>query len=207
LLPHILFNQWVGDIRLNWTNYQTEEADRQKKLMQIKSSFGYGGMIHHLKNYVLQKNGHYFNSALHNIEKTKSLPRKFLVNPEHVVKVLVVYDVEFNRKILCQVLKNMDMPIEVDIAENGRIAVEKALQSSFDIIFMDMRMPVMRGEDAVLEIQKRLGRDRPKIVAITASTFEHQKEKLFQIGCHAFISKSFLIDEVVSSIKTLLDVK
>jgi CheY-like chemotaxis protein len=59
--------------------------------------------------------------------------------------------------------------VEVEEAENGKIAVEMVQEKDFDIVFMDMRMPVMRGEEAVVKIQENMGENAPKIVAITAS--------------------------------------
>jgi signal transduction histidine kinase/DNA-binding response OmpR family regulator len=122
--------------------------------------------------------------------------------PEFSVKALVVDDNEFNRDVLCNVLTSIN--VEVEQASNGKIAVEMAQEKEFDIIFMDMRMPVMRGEEAVVKIQEKLGPLKPKIVAITASVLSHQKSNFLELGCHGFISKPFQIHEIFDSMKTLL---
>lgn len=125
--------------------------------------------------------------------------------PGFSVKALVVDDNEFNRDVLSNVLVSIN--VEVEQASNGKIAVEMAQEKEFDIIFMDMRMPVMRGEEAVVKIQEKLGPTKPKIVAITASVFSHQKSNFLELGCHGFISKPFKIHEIFDSMKTLLGVE
>lgn len=136
----------------------------------------------------------------HHIDTTRNQPTQLA--PSHKIRVLIVDDNLLNRQLLHCILENIDA--EIDEAENGKIAVEKAIAGHFDIIFMDMQMPIMRGEDAVIEIQKHFGNAHPKIVAITASVFSHQREEFLKIGCHDFISKPFLLDEVLQSIETLL---
>ena len=125
--------------------------------------------------------------------------------PGFSVSALVVDDNSFNRDILNDILTSVN--IEVELAENGKVAVEKVLEKDFDIVFMDMRMPVMRGEEAVGQIQKKLGKNRPKIVAITTSVFEHQKDEFLRLGCHDFISKPFQVDHIFQAMKKLLDLE
>ena len=122
--------------------------------------------------------------------------------PGQNVRALVVDDNSFNRDVLSHVLTSID--VEVEQANNGKIAVERAQEKDFDIIFMDMRMPVMRGEEAIALIQERHGKDKPKIVAITASVLLHQKKQFLKLGCHDFISKPFQIHQIFRSLKELL---
>lgn len=117
----------------------------------------------------------------------------------------MVDDIDYNREVLVRLLKSIH--IDSDCAENGKIAVEKVLESDYDIVFMDMRMPVMRGEEAVARIREKMGNDKPKIVAITASALSHQKDEFLKAGCDDFISKPFQIDQLFESIKELLSVK
>lgn len=121
------------------------------------------------------------------------------------VKALVVDDNSFNRDVLSHVLTSID--VEIEQASNGKIAVDMVLENNFDIVFMDMRMPVMRGEEALRIIQEKLGANRPKIVAITASVFSHQKNSFLDLGCDGFISKPFKIYEVFQTMKELLDLE
>jgi CheY-like chemotaxis protein len=76
-----------------------------------------------------------------------------------------------------------------------------------DIVFMDMRMPVMRGEDALKLIQEEFGQDRVKIVAITASALDRRREYYLEMGFHEYISKPFKEEEVFNCLNRLLDVE
>jgi signal transduction histidine kinase/DNA-binding response OmpR family regulator len=117
-------------------------------------------------------------------------------------KALVVDDVVENRDVLSALLK--DIGVEVIEAEDGQEGLDKARKHSPDIIFMDMRMPVMGGEEAVEHIIKEFGPDHFKIVSITASAFDHHKDFYLGIGCHDFISKPFRADEIFICLKMLL---
>jgi PAS domain S-box-containing protein len=121
------------------------------------------------------------------------------------VKALVVDDVEVNRELLSEVLQAVG--VETMEAENGKEALECLDAFEPHIIFMDMRMPVMSGEEAVEEIIKQYGSGHFKIVAITASVFDHQREKFIRLGCDDYIAKPFRIFHIHDCIQKLLGVK
>jgi PAS domain S-box-containing protein len=122
----------------------------------------------------------------------------------HNVKALVVDDVMENRDVLRLLLS--DIGVEVTCAENGVEALEQLSQSKPDIIFMDIWMPVMDGEEAIVEIQKDYGPDRFKIVAITASALGQLEGKYEKLGFHDYISKPYQDGQVFASLKNLLGV-
>jgi CheY-like chemotaxis protein len=72
---------------------------------------------------------------------------------------------------------------------------------------MDIRMPVMSGDEAVKKIVVQYGPDRFKIVAITASVFDHQREKFIKLGCNECIAKPFRISHIHDCIQKLLGVE
>lgn len=119
------------------------------------------------------------------------------------VKAVVADDAKLNRDILAKILG--DIGIEVLVAENGKEAVELVQKHNPDIVFMDMRMPVMNGIEATQIIKKKFGQ-KVKITAITASAFEHQRKIIEDTGCDDFISKPFRIDRVFDSLARLLNV-
>ena len=121
------------------------------------------------------------------------------------IKALVVDDVEVNRRLLIDILKGAG--IEISEAENGKEAIEQARKIEPDIIFMDIRMPVMNGKDATLEIQKQFGPDRFKIVALTASVFHQEKKEYFDKIFNDYISKPYRIERIYECIQGLLNVK
>lgn len=72
---------------------------------------------------------------------------------------------------------------------------------------MDMRMPVMRGEEATRLIQEEFGKDAIKIIAITASAMDTRREHFLQMGFDEYISKPFVEEEVFHCIKELLQIE
>jgi signal transduction histidine kinase/ActR/RegA family two-component response regulator len=100
-------------------------------------------------------------------------------------KILLVEDVEINRLIATALLEDYDCT--VDEAENGKIALEMAKKNNYDVILMDMQMPVMDGLTATREIRKA-GIAIP-IIAMTANAFREDAERCFEAGMNDHISK------------------
>jgi len=121
------------------------------------------------------------------------------------VKALVADDTKENRDVLAKILS--DIAVEVITAENGQEAVEMVRSHQPDIVFMDIRMPVMDGIEATKQILEEFGRDRLKIVAISASALTHQQERYSEVGFDAFIAKPFLSDRIYDCLAKLLHVE
>lgn len=120
-------------------------------------------------------------------EKAKQEPARKVENITGV-KVLVVEDNATNREVITQVLKNMD--VVVDIAENGSIGLEKIKQSNdYQIVFMDLQMPVMDGIAATKIIRAELGLTELPIIAVTANQFNIDKQQALAAGMNDFIPK------------------
>lgn len=75
----------------------------------------------------------------------------------------------------------------IDLAQDGKSGMEKALTGGYDLVLMDMHMPVMDGHEAVRQLRQQ-GYDGI-IVAITASAMSSDSEKAIQAGCNAHLSK------------------
>ncbi|MEK7341940.1 MAG: response regulator [Candidatus Binatota bacterium] len=102
-------------------------------------------------------------------------------------KILVVEDNEDNREIFVFRLQQLDF--EVIVASNGKEALEIASRSKPDLIFMDLRMPVMDGWEATRALrQTEWGRDLP-VIAVTAHAMKEEREKALNAGCDEFILK------------------
>ncbi|QPJ64177.1 MAG: ammonium transporter [Candidatus Nitrohelix vancouverensis] len=123
----------------------------------------------------------------------------------HQVKALVVDDIKENRDVLRLLLT--DIAAQVVCAENGQEALDKIPEFEPDIIFMDIRMPIMDGEEAMAEIQKRYDPNRYQVVVITASVLGILEERFSKQGFHGFISKPFRDDEIFTCLKNLLNVE
>ena len=105
-------------------------------------------------------------------------------------KVLVAEDIALNQ-LLIKIILN-DFGFEIDIAANGKIATEKAEHNKYDIILMDLQMPVMNGFEATTYIRNTLKSDIP-IIALTADVTSIDVEKCKTVGMNDYISKP--IDE------------
>ncbi|MEM6802074.1 MAG: ATP-binding protein [Bacteroidota bacterium] len=142
-------------------------------------------------------------NAKHKEEAQKNWKEKDLYG----MKVLLVEDNKVNIMVGKKFLKKWK--IEVEIAENGALALEKVAQESFDLILMDLNMPVMDGISATKELRKA-GESLP-IVALTADVSENVKEAIFSSGMDAYLTKPFnpeLLFETLQAhySKTVLDV-
>jgi len=106
--------------------------------------------------------------------------------PQLSGRVLVVEDVAVNQKIVQTLLRKTGL--EVDLAANGREAVEKALAGEYDLILMDIHMPEMNGYEATRQLrQKGL---RLPILALTASVMEEDIRQCTEAGCDGHLAKS-----------------
>lgn len=105
-------------------------------------------------------------------------------------KILLVDDVEANRRVVELFLKNTNVTLVH--AENGKIAVEKFVEEPFDLVLMDMEMPVMDGLDATRRIrmwEQEKREYRTPIVALTAHAFQEHRQKTMDAGCTEFLAK------------------
>jgi PAS domain S-box-containing protein len=101
-------------------------------------------------------------------------------------KILVVEDVKLNQVLMKTLLE--DGGFDTEIAANGKIAIERMKQVSFDIVFMDLHMPEMNGFEATEYIRKNMKSDVP-IIALTADVTTVDVEKCKAVGMNDYISK------------------
>ncbi|MBF9239301.1 response regulator [Hymenobacter sp. BT683] len=102
------------------------------------------------------------------------------------VKVLVVEDIALNQLLMKTLLE--DFGFEMEVAGNGQIAVEKLRTTAFDIVLMDLQMPVMNGFEATECIRKELKLKVP-IIALTADVTTVDVDKCKAVGMNDYISK------------------
>jgi CheY-like chemotaxis protein len=120
------------------------------------------------------------------------------------IDALIVDDNAVNRQVACTVLRKLGL--EVSQAVNGREAVEMAVRTRFDIVFMDLHMPEMDGLEATRAIRAaEAGRGRcTPIVALTASVMQETREQCMAAGMDAFVPKPFARDQIVAVLKQLV---
>lgn len=115
-------------------------------------------------------------------------------------RVLVVDDGPENRELLSLVLTEHGLWVEE--AENGEVALAKAQAASYDLVLMDMQMPVLDGYAATRELRAR-GLAIP-IVALTAHAMKGFEEEVLQAGCTAYLTKPVDIDALLQQVAVLL---
>jgi PAS domain S-box-containing protein len=116
--------------------------------------------------------------------------------------VMVVDDDDDNRLLLLNLLQSIGF--ETIEAKNGREGIEKCAENNPQIIFMDMQMPVMNGLEATQAIKSI--NQHSKIIALSASAFDHEKKRILAAGCDSYIQKPYTISEILESIQSLLKI-
>jgi len=110
--------------------------------------------------------------------------------PERRLRILLAEDSPDNRLLINQYLRKL--PYELVMAENGELAVKEFISGRFDLVLMDMRMPVMDGYAAVRKIrewEREHERAPTSIVALTASALEADVRNCLEAGCTSHLSK------------------
>ncbi len=112
-----------------------------------------------------------------------------LQSGQRTCRVLIADDIEDNRQLLAQLLAPVGF--EIRLATNGAEAVHEFQEWRPHLILMDFRMPVMDGHEAIRRIRAMDGGQEPKIIAVTASAMDENRQDLMAIGADDFISKPF----------------
>lgn len=123
----------------------------------------------------------------------------FLELLPHKKNILVAEDIDSNYFLLSEMLKD---EFNLVRAVNGAEAVAKVNSGNFDLVFMDMKMPVMGGLEATLQIRK-FNRDIP-IIALTAYAFDSDKEAALRNGCTGYLVKPISRKELYQKIEECL---
>ena len=111
-------------------------------------------------------------------------------------KVLVAEDNDSNFILMTYILKKY---YQFERAKNGQEAVEMAEKNTYDIVLMDIKMPIMDGLEATKAIKEKFP-DLP-IIALTANAFDSDRQLALEAGCNDFISKPVSSDLCLQTIK------
>ncbi|MBC9251421.1 hypothetical protein A9179_14210 [Pseudomonas alcaligenes] len=119
------------------------------------------------------------------------LPADAILSQSQVLSghVLLVEDNELNQQVASELLQAMGCRVE--IANNGREALERLAQQSYDLVFMDMQMPVLDGLGATRELRRNPRLAALPVVAMTANAMREDREACQAAGMNDFISKPF----------------
>jgi len=118
-------------------------------------------------------------------------------------KVLIVEDNQINQVVATKFLKKWNM--SVDIANNGQEALDKLNKTTFDLVLMDLQMPVMDGYEATEQIKKDNNLKDLPIIALTASALSEERESVFRAGMDDFLTKPLNPQELYTKIARVVD--
>ena len=120
------------------------------------------------------------------------------------MKLLIVDDNPINQKFLYYSLKKY---YEIETADNGLEAVEMLEKNSYDVVLMDLSMPVMDGAEATLRIRKSLNAKNKHvpIIFVTTNDFEHDRIRCMENGGSDYLIKPVDIGELLNSIDIQLN--
>ena len=139
-------------------------------------------------------------------ERSQQQPAMIPADSLSHLRVLIAEDNMVNVMLMKKLFSKWG--ITPTIAENGERAIEMVQYSNFDIILMDLQMPVLNGFDAATEIRKM--RDPKKanipIIALTASALFDIKERVFSSGMNDYVSKPFKPDELKEKMQNLVEI-
>ena len=121
--------------------------------------------------------------------------------PDSPLKLLLVEDHFLNQMATKKLLMSWSPYVTVDIAENGLVAVDKYRAHGYDLILMDLQMPVMNGFDSTTRIREK---SNVPIIALTATATKTEADKCFEIGMNDYISKPFKPHELYIKIMNAL---
>jgi signal transduction histidine kinase/DNA-binding NarL/FixJ family response regulator len=110
------------------------------------------------------------------------------------LKILVVEDNSINQEIIRAVFE--DFNLKIDIADNGKIGVRKALEIQPDLILMDIHMPEMNGIDAIKAIRETSQGAKIPIIVLSAEAFEHKKHEAQDLLIQGYLTKPFQLDQL-----------
>lgn len=107
-----------------------------------------------------------------------------------ILNILLAEDCENNVLLVQLYLKKL--PYDIDVAENGDVAVEKFKQKEYDVVLMDIEMPFTDGYEATGRIrtyEKSNRLEKTPIIAVTAHALPENEERAYTVGCDYFMTK------------------
>lgn len=117
------------------------------------------------------------------------------------IDILLVEDSEDIQHLIKLYLKKL--PYRIDVANNGEIGIEKFISNKYDLVLMDMKMPVMDGYEATIAIKEWLnenGKEDIPIIAFTAHVFKDEIDRCIEVGCAAHLCKPVKKEQVLEVI-------
>jgi CheY-like chemotaxis protein len=127
-------------------------------------------------------------------------PVEEVIHKQNVIKILLAEDYKHSQIIVTRLLKKNNFE-NVVVVENGEDAVNMANNEKFDLILMDMQMPIMNGFEATEKIREMPGYKSTPIIALTAFAMKGDREKCIEAGATDYIPKPIDSKEFIEKVK------
>ncbi len=125
--------------------------------------------------------------------------------PDKPLNVLVVEDNLLNQKVVIFTLKRLGC--QVDVADDGLTAIDKAAEKHYEVIMMDIQMPGINGYETtrrIREHEKNTGVEKPAyIIAITANNLPSERLRCFEEGMDNFLNKPFTGEQLTEMLRSI----
>jgi len=121
------------------------------------------------------------------------------------LKILIAEDNFINQKLMIDILAMQGYTC--DAAASGFETLNVVQKKKYDLILMDIQMPGMSGEETMQNVHKLLGKNSPKIIAVTAYAMADDRDKYIKAGMDGYLSKPFRINELVNEIVRVMKEK
>lgn len=120
------------------------------------------------------------------------------------LNILLVDDSWINQEVAIDTFKSYAGNAKLEVAQNGEEAVSKVESGNFDLVLMDVQMPIMDGYEATRRIRtiKDEGKNKVPVIAMTASASMNEEKKCFEVGMNDYISKPFQPETLLSKVAT-----
>ncbi|MEZ4887606.1 MAG: response regulator [Chitinophagales bacterium] len=173
-------------------------VDLQKGTLKVESEWKKGSTFSFTIPYQIADDANLEEQPLSSLHENEHKALRGL-------RILLVEDNEFNQIVAVDTLKMLIEDLLIDIAENGQIGVDMLQKGGYDIVLMDISMPVMNGYEATTHIRQKLPTpiSQIPIMAMTASATTSEIERCFEVGMNEYIAKPFLEEELLQKLKHL----
>ncbi|WP_431241350.1 ATP-binding protein [Flavobacterium sp. P21] len=169
-------------------NIVKQLVELQNAEIQVKSKEGRGSEFSFVISY---------KKATERLETVKTISKNDLGN----LKILLCEDNILNQKLAKSVVQNFGF--EIDIAENGEEGIELLSKNNYDLVLMDLQMPIKDGYQTTEYIRNEMKSDIP-IIAMTAHSLVGEQERCYKVGMNAYVPKPFKQAVLLKAIKTVM---
>jgi CheY-like chemotaxis protein len=123
------------------------------------------------------------------------------------IRILIAEDVYINQKVVVSFLNKLGFT-NIQVVDNGQKCLDLALKNNYEIIILDIKMPVMTGDEVLKRLKKEYENDKrqkPFIIAVTAYCLREDREKYLLMGFDDYIPKPVSIDDIKKSLNTYVE--